>query len=85
MTRRKRTALAALWLPFAYLATLLNAWSAFEEEGVFNADTGKRYLKNILEVGGSRDAIDNFKAFRGREPNIDALLRHNGMTPGAVH
>ncbi|MDY0742868.1 M3 family metallopeptidase [Paucibacter sp. R3-3] len=56
-----------------------DAWSAFEEEGVFNAATGQRYLHNILEVGGSRDAIDNFKAFRGREPTIDALLRHQGM------
>ncbi|HEY4081231.1 MAG TPA: M3 family metallopeptidase [Burkholderiaceae bacterium] len=56
-----------------------DAWSAFEEEGVFNAETGLRYLKNILEMGGSRDAMDNFKAFRGREPTIDALLRHQGM------
>jgi len=56
-----------------------DAWSAFEEEGVFNAATGQRYLHNILEVGGSRDAIDNFKAFRGRAPTIDALLRHQGM------
>jgi len=56
-----------------------DAWSAFEVEGVFNADTGKRYLQNILEVGGSRDAMDSFKAFRGREPEIDALLRHQGM------
>jgi oligopeptidase A len=56
-----------------------DAWSAFEVEGVFNADTGARYLHNILEVGGSRDAMDSFKAFRGREPQIDALLRHQGM------
>ena len=56
-----------------------DAWSAFEEEGVFNPVTGQRYLHNILEMGGSRDAMDNFKAFRGREPNIDALLRHQGM------
>uniref|UniRef100_UPI00097C55A2 M3 family metallopeptidase n=1 Tax=Pelomonas sp. KK5 TaxID=1855730 RepID=UPI00097C55A2 len=56
-----------------------DAWSAFEEEGVFNASTGQRYLHNILEVGGARDAMDNFKAFRGREPKIDALLRHQGM------
>ena len=56
-----------------------DAWSAFEEEGVFNPAVGQRYLENILEVGGSRDAMDNFKAFRGREPNIDALLRHQGM------
>jgi oligopeptidase A len=56
-----------------------DAWSAFEEEGVFNAATGQRYLQNVLEVGGSRDAMDSFKAFRGREPSIDALLRHQGM------
>ncbi len=57
-----------------------DAWSAFEEEGVFNPAVGRRYLENILEVGGSRDAMDNFKAFRGREPRIDALLRHQGMS-----
>ncbi|CAN5247143.1 M3 family metallopeptidase [soil metagenome] len=57
-----------------------DAWSAFEEEGVFNAATGARYLQNVLEVGGSRDAMDSFKAFRGREPGIDALLRHQGMS-----
>jgi oligopeptidase A len=56
-----------------------DAWSAFEEEGVFNAATGKRFLTEVLEQGGARDAIDNFKAFRGREPAIDALLRHQGM------
>jgi len=56
-----------------------DAWSAFEEEGVFNAATGQRFLREVLEQGGARDAIDNFKAFRGREPKIDALLRHQGM------
>ena len=56
-----------------------DAWSAFEEEGVFNAATGQRYLQHVLEVGGARDAMDSFKAFRGREPTIDALLRHQGM------
>ncbi len=56
-----------------------DAWSAFEEEGVFNPATGKRFLREVLEQGGARDAIDNFKAFRGREPRIDALLRHQGM------
>ena len=56
-----------------------DAWSAFEEEGVFNAATGRRFLHEVLEQGGARDAIDNFKAFRGREPRIDALLRHQGM------
>jgi oligopeptidase A len=56
-----------------------DAWSAFEVEGVFNAATGERYLKNVLEMGGARSAMENFKAFRGREPQIDALLRHQGM------
>jgi len=56
-----------------------DAWSAFEEEGVFNPATGRRFLNEVLEQGGARDAIDNFKAFRGREPKIDALLRHQGM------
>jgi oligopeptidase A len=56
-----------------------DAWSAFEEEGVLNPETGLRYRQCILEAGGARDAIDNFKAFRGRAPTIDALLRHQGM------
>ena len=56
-----------------------DAWSAFEETGVFNADTGRRYREAILEAGGSRPAMESFKAFRGREPRIDALLRHQGM------
>jgi oligopeptidase A len=56
-----------------------DVWSAFEEAGVFDPETGRRYRQSILEVGGSRAAIDNFKAFRGREPSIDALLRHQGM------
>jgi oligopeptidase A len=44
---------------------------------------GKKYLQEILEVGGSRPAIESFKAFRGREPELDALLRHRGMTQAA--
>ncbi|MDC8785911.1 M3 family metallopeptidase [Roseateles koreensis] len=56
-----------------------DAWSAFEVDGIFNADTGARYLQNILEVGGSRPAMESFTAFRGRAPEIDALLRHQGM------
>ncbi len=56
-----------------------DVWSAFEEAGVFDPETGRRYRQNILEVGGSRSAMDNFMAFRGREPRIDALLRHQGM------
>jgi len=56
-----------------------DVWSAFEEAGVFDPETGRRYRQNILEVGGSRSAMDNFMAFRGREPRIDALLRNQGM------
>jgi len=57
-----------------------DAYAAFEEAGnPFDAVTGKRFLDEILSVGGSRPAIDSFKAFRGREPSVDALLRHSGM------
>jgi oligopeptidase A len=56
-----------------------DAYSMFEENGVFDSGTGARFRDEILAVGGSRPAIDSFKAFRGREPRIDALLRHNGM------
>ena len=56
-----------------------DAWSAFEERGVLDPETGRRYRGAILEAGGSRPALESFKAFRGREPSIDALLRHQGM------
>ena len=56
-----------------------DAYSMFEEDGVLSAETGKRYWQEILAQGGSRTALESFTAFRGREPNIDALLRHNGM------
>ncbi|MBA3589415.1 M3 family metallopeptidase [Methylibium sp.] len=56
-----------------------DAYAAFEEEGVFNPAVGRRYRQAILEAGGSRPAMESFKAFRGREPSIDALLRHQGM------
>jgi oligopeptidase A len=56
-----------------------DAWSAFEERGVLDADTGRRYREQILEAGGSRSALESFTAFRGRAPTIDALLRHQGM------
>jgi oligopeptidase A len=58
-----------------------DAYAAFEESGVFNIDTGQRFAKEILAVGGSRPAMDNFVAFRGRKPNMDALLRHQGLAP----
>ena len=57
-----------------------DAYAAFEEAGdPFDAATGRRYLDEILSVGGSRPALESFKAFRGREPRVDALLRHSGM------
>ena len=56
-----------------------DAFAAFEELGVFNPEVGQRFRREILEAGGSRPAMDSFKAFRGREPRIDALLRHQGM------
>jgi len=56
-----------------------DAYSLFEEKGVLDAVTGERFWQEILAVGGSRPALESFVAFRGREPKIDALLRHNGM------
>lgn len=59
-----------------------DAWSAFEEapDGALDVPTGRRLRENVLETGGSRSTLEGFKAFRGREPNIDALLRHQGLT-----
>ena len=56
-----------------------DAYSLFEENGVLDAATGSHFREQILAVGGSRAAMESFKAFRGREPRIDALLRHNGL------
>ena len=56
-----------------------DAWSAFEEAGVLDPATGRRYRTEILEAGGSRPAMESFTAFRGRAPQIDALLRHSGI------
>ena len=56
-----------------------DAFSAFEQAGVFDADTGARYRREILAVGGSRPALESFVAFRGREPDPDALLRSYGL------
>lgn len=56
-----------------------DAFSRFEEEGVFNADTGRSFMTEILQRGGSQEAMALFKGFRGREPKIDALLRHCGI------
>jgi len=62
-----------------------DAYSAFEEmresQGVLSAEVGRRFRDEVLAVGGSRPAAESFRAFRGREPRVDALLRHNGMIP----
>jgi oligopeptidase A len=64
-----------------------DAYAAFEEtaaaDGSPNLETGRRYRQAILEAGGSRPAMASFKAFRGREPSLDALLRHQGMAEAA--
>ncbi len=57
-----------------------DAYSRFEEEGIFNKETGQSFLNNILEMGGSEEPMELFKRFRGREPEIDALLRHSGIS-----
>ena len=59
-----------------------DAYAAFEESAsgaAANVETGRKYREAILEAGGSRPAMESFKAFRGREPTIDALMRHQGM------
>jgi oligopeptidase A len=56
-----------------------DAFSRFEEEGIFNAETGASFRREILSRGGSRDAMTSFKAFRGREPSVEPLLRHCGI------
>lgn len=56
-----------------------DAFSRFEEEGIFNPVTGQSFLKHILEKGGSKEPMELFRAFRGREPKVDALLRHSGI------
>ena len=56
-----------------------DVYSLFEERGVLDPETGARFRDEILAVGGSRPALESFVAFRGREPTIDALLRHSGM------
>jgi oligopeptidase A len=66
-----------------------DAYAAFEEAAkligtVLDPITGARYRTEILEVGGSRSATESFRAFRGRDPSIDALLRHGGLTDGIL-
>ena len=56
-----------------------DAYSLFEDMGVLDPEAGERFRREILGVGGSRPAMESFVAFRGREPSIEALLRHSGM------
>ncbi len=56
-----------------------DAFACFEEHGIFDTDTSRRFLSSILEQGGSKDAMELFVDFRGREPRVDALLRHSGL------
>jgi oligopeptidase A len=58
-----------------------DAFSKFEDTGIQNPKTGQEFLQKILEKGGSQDPMDLFIAFMGREPNVEALLRHNGISP----
>ncbi len=57
-----------------------DAFSKFEEDGIFDRNTGLRFMRTVLEQGGSREPMDLFIAFRGRRPSIKALLRHSGLT-----
>jgi oligopeptidase A len=61
-----------------------DAYSRFEEEGIFNSETGRSFLTEILQQGGSKAPMELFKNFRGREPKIDALLRHSGIVEEVV-
>lgn len=60
-----------------------DAYARFEEAGLFSAEVGQAFLEEILQVGGSRPAMESFVAFRGRKPQIDALLRHSGLVQAA--
>lgn len=57
-----------------------DTYAAFEENGLFDKKTGQSFLKNVLEVGGVREPMESFIAFRGRKPTVDALLKHSGLT-----
>lgn len=61
-----------------------DAYAEFEEKGIFDHATGQSFMENILEIGGVRDPMASFVAFRGREPRIDALLRQNGIIKSAT-
>jgi oligopeptidase A len=72
---------AAGYYSYKWAAVLsADAFSVFEEEGVEWSAAGERFRDEVLARGGTRDAMESFVAFRGRAPQLDALLRHNGMT-----
>ncbi len=72
---------AAGYYSYLWAAVLSSdAYSRFEEEGIFNAKVGRSFLNNILARGGSEEPIVLFKRFRGRAPKLDAMLRHYGIT-----
>lgn len=60
-----------------------DAFAAFEESGIFDAETASRFRREILEIGGSRDFMEAYVAFRGRKPTLDALLRQSGIGKAA--
>jgi len=71
---------AAGYYGYAWAEVLsADAFAAFEEAGLFDRETGRRWREQVLETGGSRSTLESFVAFRGREPRIDAWLRHQGM------
>ena len=55
------------------------AYSRFDEEGIFNRETGQSFLENVLSRGGSEEPMVLFTRFRGREPELDAMLEHYGI------
>jgi oligopeptidase A len=55
-----------------------DAFDRFEQEGIFNAETGQSFRQSVLAIGGSKIALETFRDFRGRDPSVEALLRHNG-------
>lgn len=71
---------AAGYYGYAWAEVLsADAFEAFEQAGLFDPATCRRWCEQVLATGGSRPALDSFKAFRGRPPRIDAFLRHNGL------
>lgn len=71
---------AAGYYSYAWAKVLsADAFSLFEEKGIFDPATGQSFLQNVLEVGGGRPMVESFRLFRGRDPDVKALLRHSGL------